>query len=212
MIASDSDSDAPIFFKNTYYHIGAAVGWPIRLDREAGFCARLLERRDTCHTALIILGLVLAWISVTLCAYHIITFIIDIPKRFDGSRTHTHIYMYVFFQLSALPCVPTTGGKRERGRPHRFSSTRPDQSSHHRYLFTLGSSPKGRTTESLEILRIFLWSVWKQERGYTRKKNHHESRDHPNARRFFFNEIYMAMIKIQCTRILLVTENLRIKF
>ena len=72
MPASDSDSDAHFFKKIPYYHIGAAVGWPIRLDREAGFCARL-ERRGTCHTALIIFGLVLAWISVTLCAYHVIT-------------------------------------------------------------------------------------------------------------------------------------------
>ena len=121
----------------------------------------------------------------TLCVPCYYIYITDIPKRFDGS--HTHTYMYVFFQLSALPCVPTTGGKRERGRPHRFSSTRPDQSSHHRYSFMLGSSPKGRMTESLESLRIFLWSIWKPERGHTRKKDHHESRDHPNARRFVFN-------------------------
>ena len=51
--------------------LGAALGWPIRLDREAGFCARLDRGRPgtSCHTALIVLGLVLAWTSVVLCAY-----------------------------------------------------------------------------------------------------------------------------------------------
>ena len=138
--------------------VGAAVGWPFRLDREAGFCATLeLERRaGTCHTASIILGLVLAWTSVTVCAYY------------SQRSVFFRCAQKIGYQLSALPCVPTTGRKRKGlgGCLHRFSSTRPDsaQLSHHRYLSTLGSSPKGRTTESLEALQMSLWNVWIHKR------------------------------------------------
>jgi hypothetical protein len=50
--------------------VGAAVGWSIRLDRKAEFCTRPERGAGTsgCHTALIVLGLVLAWISVIVCA------------------------------------------------------------------------------------------------------------------------------------------------
>src|SRR5882757_9305474 len=90
----------------------------------------------------------------------------------DSSNRLCHI-----FQLSTLPCAPTTDGKR--GGRRRFSSSRPDQPSHHRYLSTLGSSP--RTTESLEVLRISLWSMWVVQE---RQRNHRSSRN-PNARRLF---------------------------
>ena len=112
------------------------------------------------------------------------------------------------YQLSALPCVPTTGRKRKGlgGCLHRFSSTRPDsaQLSHHRYLFTLGSSPKGRTTESLEALQMSLWNVWIHKRH-----RNHGSRSVTQTRDVWFFMIffyYMAVIKIQCTCISLVTK------
>jgi hypothetical protein len=141
------------------------------LDREAASCARLDRRRGTCHTALIVLGLVLAWISIVVCAYHhykpSFHYVLFSMVQID--------YVFIFFQHSALPCALTTGGKR--GGLHRFSSSRPNQSSHHRYLFTLGSSPRERTTESLEILQISLWSMWVQER----QRNHRNRKT--NARR-----------------------------
>jgi hypothetical protein len=77
------------------------------------------------------------------------------------------------FQLSALPCAPTTGGRRG-DLPH-CSSTRPGQPSHHQYLFTVGSSL--RTRGSLGALLISLWSNWE-----TRT---HGTRHNPNARRCF---------------------------
>lgn len=72
-VFNDIKHDKKVFLCVTVLEFCAAVGWPIRLDREAGFCARLEphpSRRGTCHTALIVLGLVLAWTSVvlSLCA------------------------------------------------------------------------------------------------------------------------------------------------
>ncbi|KAN0107126.1 hypothetical protein V8E52_010433 [Russula decolorans] len=69
-IFNDIKYDQKAFFCVALLDFCAAVGWPLRLDREAGFCARLERHgRGTCHTALIILGLVLAWISVVLSVY-----------------------------------------------------------------------------------------------------------------------------------------------
>lgn len=158
--------------------LGAAVGWPIRLDREAGFCARLDLRRRACHTAPIVLGLVLAWISVIVCVYRIII------------NRHPHVFFfvdcsYLHFQLSALPCTPTTRGNRGGGL-HRFSSRCPDQSSLRLYLFMLGSSPRGRTIGSLEALRMSLWGI----RGVQEGQRNHRSCRNPNARRLFLRYLH----------------------
>ncbi|KAI0282543.1 hypothetical protein BGY98DRAFT_89357 [Russula aff. rugulosa BPL654] len=70
-IFNDIKHDKKALFCVTVLDFCAAVGWPIRLDREAGFCAGLDRRPGgTCHTGPIVLGLVLAWISVilSLCA------------------------------------------------------------------------------------------------------------------------------------------------
>jgi hypothetical protein len=138
---TDADADATINLT-----VGAAIGWPIRLDREAEFCARL-ERRGTCHTALIILGLVLAWISVIVCAYHYtVSDLFFLIAQLD---------IYIYIQLPALPRVLTTGERRGGlGGLHRCSSSRLDQSSHHRCSFTLGSSLRKRIPTSLKALRI----------------------------------------------------------
>ena len=155
-------------FENQLETVGAAVGWPLRLDREAAFCAKLDRHgRGTCHTALIIFGLVLAWISVALGAYQSIDIYRHHPHvlslLFDGSN---RLFTYIF-QLSTLPCPPTTGGKG--GDLYRFSSSHPDQPSHRRYLFTLGCSP--RTIVSLEVLRMSLWTMWVQERAERQRKH-----------------------------------------
>ncbi|KAF8478945.1 hypothetical protein DFH94DRAFT_682532 [Russula ochroleuca] len=58
----------------TVLDVCVAIGWAIRLDRTVVFCTR--PEHGSCHTALIVLGLILAWISVivslcaTMCANH----------------------------------------------------------------------------------------------------------------------------------------------
>ena len=65
------------------------------------------------------------------------------------------------FQLSALPCAPTMGGRR--GDLLHCSSTRPDRPSHRQYLFTVGSSQ--RTRGNSGVLLISLWSNWERTHG-----------------------------------------------
>jgi hypothetical protein len=113
----------PLTFKPV---LGAAVGWPIRLDREAGFCARLDRRRPgTCHTALIVLGLVLAWISVILCAYPYQskpsspTFF----SFFDGSN---RLYIvYIYSALCAAGYANHGRKNRKRPSPLQLDASRP---------------------------------------------------------------------------------------
>jgi len=64
-VFNDIKHDKKVLLCVTVLDFCAAIGWPIRLDKEAGFCSKLDHRgHGTCRTALIILGLVLAWISV----------------------------------------------------------------------------------------------------------------------------------------------------
>jgi hypothetical protein len=101
--------------------VGAAVGWPIRLDREAEFCARLDRRRGTCHTALIILGLVMAWISVIVGTYiiinrnpHHVLLLSD-----DGS------YIYIYISAVHAAVCANHGRKKRRPSPLQLVSSRP---------------------------------------------------------------------------------------
>src|SRR5258707_13761640 len=111
---TDADSDA-----TNNLPVGAAIGWPIRLDREAEFCAKL-ERRGTCPTAVIILGLVLAWISVVACAYH---YTVSDLFFFDSSNG----YIYIYPAACAAACA-NHGRKKRRSRrpsPLQLVSSRP---------------------------------------------------------------------------------------
>ena len=95
--------------------LGAAVGWPIRLDREAGFCAGLdRQPGGTCHTGPIVLGLVLAWISVILCEYH------PHVLLFDGSSV-----IYIYSALCAAVCANHGRKNRRRPSPLQLDPSRP---------------------------------------------------------------------------------------
>ncbi|KAH9985580.1 hypothetical protein BJV77DRAFT_108916 [Russula vinacea] len=85
-VFNDIKRDKKALFCVTVLDICAAVGWAIRLDRKALFCTRP-EHGSSCHTGLIVLGLILAWISIIICAcFSNHSAIVPCSLSFDGSQ------------------------------------------------------------------------------------------------------------------------------
>jgi len=75
-VFNDFKRDRKTLFCVTLLDLIAAVGWSVRLDRQERFCVKPSGSTGPCHTALIAMGLALAWISVLIsycaaaCADH----------------------------------------------------------------------------------------------------------------------------------------------
>jgi len=99
----------------------AAVGWSVRLDRQGRFCTKPSGSTGPCHTALIAMGLALAWISVLICA--------SFYERTFANETDSKRYMSVRVSAYCAAVCADHGAKKRRPPPLPIHVSKPTISS-----------------------------------------------------------------------------------